>query len=347
MRNASLRLLVLTDHRNHQPYESLYPLLRAMRRHPACASISVASRSHPGNAAFFEWPQGESLHTVAVNSHFFHDRSRDRLGATRRRERLDSFDLVLLRLPKPNPADWFRQIEVFFGNTPVINRPSGILETGSKAYLSQFTELCPPLKVCYTLDELLDFGQQFPIVLKPFRDAGGRGILKLEGTRLWKGKEEVTLADYLPELQAGLKNGYLAMQYLERVSQGDKRVLMVNGAIVGASLRLPAQDSWLCNVNMGGSAVATNITPEEYRIAAVLGPALAAKGVVIVGFDTLEDQHGKRVLSEINASNPGGFLPSQLLSGEPVIRRTANLLWSYILTNLFSQPKAFISISNT
>ena len=72
------------------------------------------------------------------------------------------------------------------------------------------------------------------------------------------------------------------MQFLEGVRNGDKRVLVVNGQILAASLRLPAPDSWLCNVAQGGTSIAAEVTPEEQRMVAEIAPALLAKGVVFL-----------------------------------------------------------------
>ena len=48
------------------------------------------------------------------------------------------------------------------------------------------------------------------------------------------------------------------------------------------------------------------------------------------GFDTLVDDDGKRVLSEINTLSIGGIGPLAELSGRPVIREAAKLLWGYL-----------------
>ena len=335
MKKAFCRLLVVTDHRKHQAYESLYPLLRAMYRHPACNKIVVVSRAHPGNDLFFVQQKLHKLYGVEVDDNFQLEGSREELFSSRQAYSPTSFDKVLLRLPKPNPVDWFLWLESVLGSEKIINRPSGILKTGSKAYLTQFPSLCPPMTLCHKIEEVDRMRKSFPIVLKPLDEAGGRGILRIDGDRVWEGNEEMDWKEFIPFLELRLKKGMLAMKFLQRVGQGDKRVLVVDRQIVGTSLRLPAEGSWLCNVNMGGNAVASQPTEDEVHIAKVLTPTLKKEGVIIFGFDTLEDDDGKRVLSEINASNAGGFYPAELLSGEPVIDNTAAILWNYI----FSEEK--------
>ncbi|MCB9293917.1 MAG: hypothetical protein H6559_12470 [Lewinellaceae bacterium] len=45
------------------------------------------------------------------------------------------------------------------------------------------------------------------------------------------------------------------MKFLRNVRQGDKRIIVVNGEVLGAVLRLPPRGSWLCNAaQVPGSA---------------------------------------------------------------------------------------------
>jgi glutathione synthase len=123
----------------------------------------------------------------------------------------------------------------------------------------------------------------------------------------------------------------LAMKFLKNVTQGDKRTIVVNREILGAALRLPAPGGWLCNVNQGGHAILAEPDEDEHIIQEILTPMLHRKGVVIFGFDTLVDDDGRRVLSEINTLSIGGLVPLEEMSGKPVLKRAATLLWDYIV----------------
>lgn len=331
MKQNFIRLLVITDHSKHEAYESLYPLLRSMKQHPACAQIVVISRVHAANADFFAGKEQPHVFGIEVDDSFDVETSREALLSSSAAYPLKDFHQYILRLPKPNPEPWFLWLEELLGGEKIINKPSGILKTGSKAYLTNFRDLCPPLRVCSELIDVDSFRRQFPIVLKPLKDAGGRGLVKIDGDQVWIGNTQLSWEAFLPDLTERLKDKLLAMEYLSRVDHGDKRVLVANGQIVGCSLRMPAADSWLCNVNMGGSAITSQPTEEEQHIARIISADLQKEGVILFGFDTLEDSKGLRVLSEINASCAGGFYPAEQLSGEPVIARTAQLLWQYIL----------------
>ena len=125
------------------------------------------------------------------------------------------------------------------------------------------------------------------------------------------------------------KDGYLSMKYLKNVSEGDKRILVVGGEILASSLRLPAKDSWLCNVAQGGKSVSSEVTEREREIIQTINPTLKKKGVLIYGADTLVDDDGKRVLSEVNTLSVGGFPQAEAQTGKPVINTLISKIFEY------------------
>lgn len=92
-----------------------------------------------------------------------------------------------------------------------------------------------------------------------------------------------------------------------------------NGSLPAIVTCIPAPDSWLCNVAQGGTSVAAKVSLEEEQIIARINPTLAEAGVLIYGADTLTDDDGRRVLSEINTLSIGGFPQAELQSGRSII----------------------------
>ncbi len=64
----------------------------------------------------------------------------------------------------------------------------------------------------------------------------------------------------------------------------------------------------------------------------LIGPALKAEGILIFGADTLVNDDGKRVLSEVNTLSIGGFPPTQAQSGRPVVAQTIEKIVNYVAT---------------
>jgi glutathione synthase len=89
----------------------------------------------------------------------------------------------------------------------------------------------------------------------------------------------------------------------------------------------------VCNVSQGGRSIGAGIEEEERVMIEKLNPVLASLGVVFYGIDTLTGDDGRRLLSEINTLSIGGLPRIAEYSGQPVIRRAADLLWGYILAN--------------
>ncbi len=326
------KILTLTDHTGHSSENSLYALMRTMLEHPNCESIDVASRGNIANDGFFYHFKSTVLEAASVNQDFdFQSDGRQFLQGTIQRD-LKAYDVVMLRLPRPIPAGFFDFLRQHFPEKYIVNRPSGIEVTSSKSYLLNFSDVCAPMELCDSVEVVRQFKERFPIVLKPLRNYGGKGIVKIEGEEVQYGDLKLKFDDFLPILKENLAvdGAYLGMKYLKNVSQGDKRVILVNGQILGASLRLPPEGSWMCNVSQGGSSVLSEADEQEELIAARISPYLLEQGIVVCGFDTLVEDDGRRVLSEINTLSVGGLPQAAKQSGRPIVKQTVNLIFNYL-----------------
>lgn len=232
-------------------------------------------------------------------------------------------------MPPPLSQRFLFYLDRHFKDQLVINNPQGIWETGSKGFLLQFPDLCAPSQLCQSIEDVEQMKAQFPIVLKPLRDYGGKGIIRIDGDKVWFGKEERSFADWKREMK-GKKMEYLGVKFLKNVSQGDKRIIVVNGTVMGASLRLPAPDSWLCNVAMGGTSNAAEVTAEEVQMIEAIHPVLSSLGIVMYGVDTLVDDRGKRVLSEINTTSIGGLPQIAKMDGKGLVQEAIHRILNYV-----------------
>lgn len=325
-----MKILAFTDHSGHSVHNSLYVLMRNMLKHPKCECIDVVSRGNHANDHFFYDLKNVPVFGTRINETFGYQPDGAQFMKYAEVFHPDDYDVIMMRLPRPIPDGFFEFLEEEFEDKIIINRPSGIEETSSKAFLLQLKKVCPPIALVNNVYQINDFKIQHDLVLKPLENYGGKGIVKIEDYKAYDNGEVLDYRDFLKKYH---KNPVpmLAMKYLKNVSNGDKRVLVVNGKVLGASLRMPAKGSWLANVSQGGYAVKTGITKEEYEIAEYISPILKSKGIIIFGFDTLEDDNGKRVLSEINTLSIGGFNDATHASGHDVIQEAVNQIWKYIL----------------
>jgi glutathione synthase len=325
-----LKILFLTDHLNHGPSNSLYTLVQAMRLHTHCHQVDVATRGNTMNDSFFKNDHPSDLYVTRTDQDFAFSPTGKSFEKYTLGSSLNTYDVVWLRLPPPLSDSFLNILSQRFSNQLIINSPKGIQITGSKEFLINFRELCPPLKICTSIEDIKTFKNRFPIVLKPFREYGGKGIVRIDGNKVWEGKRETTFDNFIEKIKHSPIE-YLGVKYLKNVTQGDKRIVVVNGKILGASLRLPAKDSWICNIAMGGSALDATPDEAEVKIVEHLNPALAKLGIVMYGVDTLINDEGKRVLSEINTTSIGGFANISKLSNKLPAKEAADLIWNYII----------------
>jgi len=324
------KVLVLTDHSGHSEQNSIYTLLNEMNQHHQCEQIDVASRGLSINDNFFSDLNTDELHGSKVLDDFQYDENGSHYKINLRKLDPKEYNLVFLRLPRPISDQFLIWLEEIFSNAKFVNSPNGIIKTSSKEYLLSIPEVCPTIKKINSREEAIAFASIHPIVLKPLREYGGKGVVKIVGDKVYDGDEEYNRNEYLESIKETLESdGYIGMKYLKNVSQGDKRILVVGGEILAASLRIPKKGSWLCNISQGGQSVKTEITPEEEVIIKTISPDLMKNGIVIYGADTLVDDDGKRVLSEINTLSIGGFPQAQAQTGKPIIKTTIDKIFQY------------------
>ncbi len=324
------KVLCLTDHTNHSNQNSVYALLAAMCQHPKCAEVQIASRANSANKSFFYEHQFTSLDACKVDAHFNFEDAKHQLNHHTQNINPKDYDIIFLRLPRPVKDEFLLALEKYFAATCIINKPSGIIECSSKAVLLNFNDFCPPMQIVHSINEVLDFYEQYNLVLKPLKEYGGKGLIRIKDGVLNDGMKDYDIINYLTKIEDNLKNeGYLAMQYMENVSEGDKRLIVVGGEILAASIRLPAKDSWLCNVALGGTSIKSEPDENEVAIVDGLNPFLLKRGILMYGVDTLVNEDGKRILSEINALSIGGFPQAEAQTGRPIIQLTLDKFFTY------------------
>ena len=108
---------------------------------------------------------------------------------------------------------------------------------------------------------------------------------------------------------------------VEQVSEGDKRIILVDGKAAGAVNRVPAANDIRSNMVRGGAAKPTDLTAREREICQRLGPHLRERGLLLVGIDVIGGW-----LTEINVTSPTGIRAIRNLGGPDV----ASLIWDKI-----------------
>jgi len=92
----------------------------------------------------------------------------------------------------------------------------------------------------------------------------------------------------------------MAQRYIPEITEGDKRILVVDGEPVSHALaRMPAAGETRGNLAAGGTGVAVPLSDRDRQIAETIGPTLVEKGVLFAGIDVIGDW-----VTEINVTSP-------------------------------------------
>jgi glutathione synthase len=87
-------------------------------------------------------------------------------------------------------------------------------------------------------------------------------------------------------------------------------VILVDGEVAGAMLRVPGEKDHRGNMHVGATVRACGLTDADRRITDTLGPRLRAEGLVFVGIDIIGG-----MLTEINVTSPTGIQEINRLDG--------------------------------
>ena len=237
------------------------------------------------------------------------------------RQALAGFDVIWMRKDPPVDEAYpyaTHLLEVAErAGVRVLNRPSALRSWNEKLGALRFSRWMAPTLVAGRVSELLLFAEeQQEIVLKPLGGRAGLGVIRVNGQSpgLKALLELVTEQERLP---------VMAQAFLPAVSDGDKRILLVDGEPLGAVNRRPSSGEFRSNLAVGGQAEATELTDREHQICAALTPALRAEGLFFVGIDVIGG-----MLSEINVTSPTGVREVERLMQQPLADQTIERLHS-------------------
>ncbi len=212
---------------------------------------------------------------------------------------LADFDVVWLRQDPPFDMGYITTthlLDMIHPQTLVVNDPFWVRNHPEKLLVLSFPDLTPPTMIARDFNTLRAFkARHGDIILKPLYGNGGAGVFRLD-------PNDRNLAS-LHELFVSMNNEPLiAQKFLPDVSAGDKRIILVDGAPVGAINRIPAPGETRSNMHVGGRPEKVGMSERDLEICARIGPLLRERGHIFVGIDVIGDY-----LTEINVTSPTGI----------------------------------------
>lgn len=211
---------------------------------------------------------------------------------------LQDFDCILMRLDPPFNMDYvyatyFLQRASDAG-TLVLNNPAALRDINEKMFTAWFPACCPPTLITSLESKLRAFHQEHgDIIVKPLDGMGGSSIFRLQAN-------DPNVSVVLETMTLFGERQIMAQRYIPEITDGDKRILVVDGEPVSHALaRMPAAGETRGNLAAGGTGVAVPLSDRDREIAETIGPVLVDKGVLFAGIDVIGDW-----VTEINVTSP-------------------------------------------
>ena len=142
-------------------------------------------------------------------------------------------------------------------------------------------------------------------ILKPYNLNGGEGIIKISNNDYDENELKELIKKYLNDVEC-----VVAQEFIEDVKEkGDKRINVIGYEPVSAVLRLPAKNSYLCNIKSGGSRNKGEISEKDKKLIKQIRPFLEKNQLFWTGIDIIGPY-----LGEINVSSPGMLRRADILN---------------------------------
>ena len=226
--------------------------------------------------------------------------------------RLKDFNAVIMRTDPPVNVDYLLATQLLSiaeaNGARVLNRPAALREFNEKLAILNFPQFLTATQVsadAAVIGAFLDEHQD--IIVKPLTEMGGSGIFRL------------TLADpnrnvILETLTHRGRRAIMAQRYLPAISEGDKRILLIDGEVVPWALaRVPSPGETRGNLAAGGTARVQPLSARDRHIAETIAPWATQHGIFLAGLDVIGS-----CLTEINVTSPTGFQEIAAQSGHDV-----------------------------
>ncbi len=235
---------------------------------------------------------------------------------------LADVDVVLLRQDPPFDLAYVTTthlLERVHPHTLVVNDPTSVRNAPEKLFVMKFPHLMPPTLITRDREQIDAFrAEHGDVVMKPLYGNGGAAVFKVS-------REDPNFGSLFDLFSVTFREPWVVQRFLPQVTQGDKRIILVDGEAAGAVNRVPAANDIRSNMVRGGAARPTDLTKRELEICETIRPDLKRMGLIFVGIDVIDGN-----LTEINVTSPTGLRAIKRLGGPDI----AATIWDAIEAKL-------------
>ena len=183
----------------------------------------------------------------------------------------------------------------------IINNPTSIRNVSEKLYSVKYQRFMPSSIFTQNIDEIkIFFKKHKKVILKPIHSFSGNDIHLLNRFNLKLIQKFIKQHDHI-----------MCQKYLPKISNGDKRVFLINGKVCGAISRVPKKGSFLSNMSKGAKPMNIKLTQLENKISKLIAKDLKKENIYFAGIDFID----QKLNGDINITSPTGLKTLFDLSG--------------------------------
>ena len=211
---------------------------------------------------------------------------------------------ILIRQDPPFNLEYISAtyiLDTIKNKVKIINNPTSIRNISEKLYSVKFQKYMPSTIFTQNMFEIKKFFKTHKkVILKPIHSYSGNDIYLLNRFNSKFIENYIKKHDHI-----------MCQKYLPKVSDGDKRVFLINGKVCGAISRVPKKGSFLSNMSKGAKPTNTKLSKTETKISKLIAKDLKKEDIFFAGIDFID----QKLNGDINVTSPTGLKTLYDLSG--------------------------------
>ena len=175
----------------------------------------------------------------------------------------------------------------------IINDPTSIRNVSEKLYSAKYKKFMPNTIFSQNIDEIKKFFKiNKNVIIKPIHSFSGNDILLLNKFDQKIINKFIKKHDHI-----------MCQKFLSKIKDGDKRVFIIDGKVVGAISRVPKKGSFLSNMSKGAVPINVDLTKKELKISNLIAKDLKKENIYFSGIDFID----QKLNGDINVTSPTGL----------------------------------------
>ena len=232
---------------------------------------------------------------------------------------LNSFASVHMRKDPPVDLNFYHAcllLRMAEHNTFIVNKPSSIIKYNEKIVAHLFPQYNAPTIISCSVNEIRDFLDCYEGigVVKPLNSCSGRGVFKTSTD------SELFEAE-INKVTSNEQVHVVVQKFLPEVIEGETRIFLLNGKLLGAFKKLPKKGEFRANLSSGGTIHPITLKKVDYEICEAIGPFLKQEGIILAAIDIING-----CLSEINLTSPGLLVENKIITKQDYEVETQDVL---------------------